>query len=771
MTQTVNNETFLNKEKLPDPIVSENAAIVLKKRYLAKDDNGVVYEDPKDMYMRVAEAVAAPEDNKNRTYYAREFYDIMAENKFLPNSPTLMNAGRRLGMLSACFVIPVEDSLEAIMKANTATALVQRAGGGTGYSFSSLRPSGSIVKSSGGTTAGPLVFIDMLSSTTNAIQQGAFRRGANMGTLTVDHPDIVQFIKAKSDMTRWQNYNVSVSMSDEFMKRLQKHPDADHTVQHPQWGEGRLWIHGKTNEVIAVRDNDGDFDLLEYEPWTVSNTWDLICTRAHSTGEPGLFFPDKVNADNPIKNVGLIETTNPCGEQPLHAWDSCNLGSINLSKFYDADISPDFDFRSLERVARTATRFLDNVIEINTYPVPEIEEQSKKTRRIGLGVMGFADLLFKMRIPYNSSKARSLGASIQEAITNAAYDMSEILGDEKGSFEAWEGSDFGKRGVPMRNSYRTTIAPTGTISIIADCSGGIEPMFSLSFLRQVMKDDKGKMTTMKEVNKYYIQAQKEGLSQEELDRVFVTTQQISAEDHVFMQAAWQEHIDSAVSKTINLAPDATVQEVEDAYILAHSMGCKGITVYRDGCRDGQAGMVQPMSNGTSATPSATPEVVEEFDDDYKDCRRLRLHTQWGTMHAFVAIEDGVETEIFAQIGKGGDLMYSDLEAICRMASCWLQATGSLSDVIAQLDGIGSTHVGVPGPNGRITSIPDALCKSLKNYKRKRAGAEAVQISLSVQSNRDSFESSYGMPCPTKCGGTLNFAEGCKKCETCGYSAC
>lgn len=775
MTQTADQPKLLKRENLSDPIVSDNALRVLENRYLAKDDSGELMEDPKGMYIRVAEAIARAEKSEAQAYYAREFYDIMASNQFMPNSPTMMNAGRRLGMLSACFVLPVEDSLEHIMGGNTATALIQRAGGGTGYSFSKLRPSGSIVKSSGGTTAGPLVFIDMYSATTSAIQQGAFRRGANMAIMRVDHPDVVAFIHAKSDLSRWQNYNVSISMPDWFMDALKEDPSQAHHVYHEEWGKGHLWADRETGDVVSVREEDVNREFkVSHREWTIGETWDLICERAHATGEPGLFFPDKVNANNPIlEALGPIEATNPCGEQPLHSWDSCNLGSINLSKFFSEDHEDGVNWDSLNAVVFTAVRFLDNVIEVNNYPLDEIRDRGQQTRRIGLGVMGWADLLFMLQIPYDSEEARRLGSKIQKFISDAAADCSSDLGKEKGNFGVWEQSDFGKKDIPMRNSFTTTIAPTGTISIVADCSGGIEPLFSLEFTRQVMQDQSGKHVTMTEYNKHYKKALDEGWDPKIMNSVFVTAQEIAPEDHVLMQAAWQEHVDSAVSKTINLDREATVEDVQDAYILAYNMGCKGITVYRDGCRDGVAGMVQPMSTKKTSAPVEEQEEAdtdEEFNGDYKEARRLKVKTQWGTLHVFVSVEDGKEIEVFAQLGKSGDLMHSDLEAICRLASCWLQSGAEIEEVISQLDGIGSSHVGIPGPHGQITSIPDAVCKALKMYVKKRQGVKVD--SLTFQSNNDKFNSDYGTPCPACEHGKLVFTEGCKKCSNdCGYSAC
>lgn len=835
MTKT-KKERILNLNDLPEPKVSENAKIVLRERYLAKDDEGQIVEDFTGMYARVAEAVAGAEsasssldDQAAKEYWAREFYDIMSQNDFVPNSPTIMNAGRRLGMLSACFVLPVEDDLVSIMDTQRAVALVQRAGGGTGFSFGRLRPDGSIVGSSGGTTTGPLAFIDSYSATTNAIQQGAFRRGANMAILPVYHADIIRFINAKANLDRWQNYNVSIAMTEEWMGCLLDTPNNQHRVGHPKWGKGALYQNVETGEVQAFRDTE-EVDRDIWSIWTYEQTWDLIATRAWTTGEPGLFFVDEVNKHNPLlNNLGPIEATNPCGEQPLHSWDSCNLGSINLANFYDVENNK-VDYKRLRQVAKTATRFLDNVIEINNFPTPEFAQRSAQTRRIGLGIMGWADLLFAMEIPYDSGHARSLAKDIMKAIDEASTEASLELAEAKGAFGAWEGSTFEERGIKIRNSFRTTIAPTGTISIIADCSGGIEPIYALSFTRRVMPDSKGNFKVMVEFNKHFKNAVDNAPLHEEdkqkildyvqehgnlhgydwpvpmtdseaeaiktLREVFVTSHEITPTNHVLMQAAWQEHIDSAVSKTINLPNSSTVQDVKDAYMLAYESGCKGVTVYRDGCRDNIAGMQQPMSLRKEETPEVKEEVAEEpkfetvgeikYDEKFLPAYRMRVNTQWGNLHLFVVSDPDTrrETEIFAQLGKAGDLVAADIEGMCRMASRLLDKGGSLEEIIDQFKGIGSTHTGAMAPGGPISSVPDAIARGLEQYIAKKnppltkaateTAAKLVAMDsaeeASSKSSKDTFLSAYGVPCSV-CNGKLVFQEGCKKCMSCGYSAC
>lgn len=1100
-TKDVNFQEELNSEanilkNLPEPKVSENALKVLKDRYLAKNNLGQIVENPKEMYWRVAKAIAAVEKPEIRNSWTIIFYNMMSQNIFLPNSPTLMNAGRRLGMLSACFVLPVNDDLDDIFDSVKATALVQRAGGGTGFNFSNLRPSGSIVKSSGGTTAGPLSFIDVFSQATNTIQQGAFRRGANMGILNVDHPDIISFIKAKSDLKRWQNYNISVAVTSAFMDAVGSTPMQHHAVQHPEWGTGHLYKNDATGEVVAFTSNKSN--PTGFSKWTVGDTWKLICTRAWETGEPGLFFIEQANKNNPVAHLGKIEATNPCitgdtkiltingpisikdlvdgnctscngtgyhgedrrgnnidcsncnatgrkdkkhvqlfawdpesklpvirngycprltgynseiieiefdsglkvrctknhnfrtfrgdkieaqaltvgqsvrafsvskhrdghlrahgwvanktahqwvhrmvwetangeipegyvihhidnnpsnnelenlellsaydhqsehykdrkangfgregwktpevevnkkisntlstknhkviaikdaghenvynitvgdvhtyiivdpeykgegengvwsgivscncGEQPLHAYDSCNLGSINLAKFFKptknctSGINA-FDSDSFKSIVSYAVRFLDNVIDANNYPLLEIEEMSKKTRRIGLGVMGFADLLFKMKIPYNSNEAYKLAREIGLQLSNYAYEASHLLALEKGCFKAWEKSSY--QNTSMRNAFRTTVAPTGTISIIADCSSGIEPLFALSFKRTVMPDDKGNFKEMWETNKEFLEAiglldvpstrdrllnhvkahgtianytpcaGDRGVEVHNIQDIFLTSHDIDPISHVKMQEAWQKYIDTAISKTINLPHDADVKVVMDSYWEAYLGNLKGITVYRDGCRNNVAGMKQPMSvekqepkdgdqkssekvNSVAMEPLSSNNVRSintlRNNNKYRLARRTQVRSQFGNIHVFITYGDsGKPTEIFAQLGKAGDLISADTEAICRLASKLLSSGTTIEEVLTQLEGIGSVNAYL-GPSGRISSLPEAIAMGI----RQIIGDEEEENSTIT--NSDKTTTLMRVKCP-ECSGILSFQEGCQKCASCGYSAC
>ncbi|MEM7307097.1 MAG: vitamin B12-dependent ribonucleotide reductase [Planctomycetota bacterium] len=806
--------------QLPDPLMSGNALAVLERRYLKKDpETGEVVETPRQIFWRVAAHIAEGElrfkggTPEKALAVAAEFYELMASCKFMPNSPTLMNAGREMGMLSACFVLPVEDSIDGIFDSIKATALIQKAGGGTGFSFSRLRPQGDLVRSSGGTTEGPLSFIQVFSKATDAIQQGAFRRGANMGILRIDHPDIVDFITFKDDLSRLQNYNISVTVTDRFLDEVRRDPSTVHCVMNPRTKE---WV--KLERQGENGESTGEF-------WTVGELWDMIVEHAWKTGEPGVVFIDRINQRNPIKNVGLIEATNPCGEQPLHPYDSCNLGSINLGALVKGE-GPNarFDWDEYKSIVHTTTRFLDNVIEMNRYPLPQIDQMSKTTRRIGLGVMGFADALFKLGIPYNSEEGTAFGEQVMKVMNDESHLASEHLAEERGVFPAWDGSDWQTEGRRMRNSYTTTVAPTGTISIIANCSGGIEPMFSLAFIRQVMKDTKGNPTILKECNYVFEEMAKErGIWSDELldrileegsleafddipddmKRVFVTARDVTPDWHMRMQAAFQRHCDASISKTINFPNEASIDDVRSIYELAVDLDVKGVTVYRDGCRD-----VQPMAlkgsqrrDDKSEQPAApeaendaaAPTVAAVFEElkpirlpEIMPSLRIRQMTPFGNMHVKVSVDPqtGREREVFAQLGKGGDVANSDLEAICRILSLWLRANGSLDMALRQLQGIGSSLT-VPTKDGRIMSLADGLARALNRYMeaKKEHGLEALLLgrvnpsevsepspATPPPSSTRGAQTQYKLKCPS-CQSVLAFEEGCVKCHSCGYSQC
>ena len=553
--------------------LSANAAEVLKRRYLLKDERERVIETPSQMFARVAKAIARAEQNYGKSKaevkkIEQRFYLLMRSLEFLPNSPTLMNAGTDLGQLAACFVIPVEDSIEGIFGAVKDMAKIHQSGGGTGFSFSRLRPKGDVVKSTGGVASGPVSFMRVFNVATEVIKQGGKRRGANMGIICADHPDILEFIRAKEG-GEFANFNTSVAVTDEFMQAVAR--TEKYGLINPRTKE----------EVMGIN---------------ASDVFNEIVTYAWKIGDPGIIFLDEIKRYNPVPAVGEIEATNPCGEQPLLAYESCNLGSINVSKFVE---NCEIDWVRLKEAVWSSVRFLDDVIDVNKYPLPEIEKMTKANRKIGLGIMGFAELLIKLKIAYDSKDAVLMAEKLMQFITNEARQCSTELGLEKGSFPNFELSVWSTYDA-MRNATVTTIAPTGTIGIIANCSSGIEPLFAVAFVRNVMGG-------MLEINKLFEELAKErgfyskeliaeiakrGSIQdidgfpEDIKRVFVTALDISPEWHVRMQAAFQRYTDNAVSKTVNLPSDATWGDVKRVFLLAYKLKCKGVTVYRYGCKEG-----------------------------------------------------------------------------------------------------------------------------------------------------------------------------------------
>ncbi|OGP31266.1 MAG: ribonucleoside-diphosphate reductase, adenosylcobalamin-dependent [Deltaproteobacteria bacterium GWC2_42_11] len=581
--------------------LSDNALIVLGKRYLAKDENGKVIETPEEMFWRVAKNIASAEKYYNPhadiEKVENAFFEIMANLEFLPNSPTLMNAGRRLQQLSACFVLPVDDSLDLIFDAVKETAMIHQSGGGTGFSFSKLRPKDDIVSSTGGLASGPVSFMRVFNMATDVIKQGGTRRGANMGILKVDHPDIIEFITVKDNPDEFANFNLSVAVTDLFMDALEK--DADYPLINP-----------RTKNIVCYKSAKEIFDLITLCAW--------------KGGEPGVLFMDRINKANPTPHICEIEATNPCGEQPLLPYESCNLGSINLARMikgkeqraegrgqtsYPMLHAPcsmpyKIDWEKLERTIRLGIRFLDNVIDVNRYPLPQIEAITKGNRKIGLGVMSFADMLVRLRIPYNSEEALATASSIMSSINKTAWETSRELAKERGAFPNIRGSVFDKPGIkPVRNATTTTIAPTGTLSIIANCSSGIEPIYSLSYTREILDgmhlpEVYPLLPEIAKEENFYSEELIEHISNggsidarvdvpSHIKKAFVTAFQIPVETHIKMQAAFQKYTDNAVSKTINLPTDTSPGDVKNAFLLAYKLGCKGVTVYRSGTREKQ----------------------------------------------------------------------------------------------------------------------------------------------------------------------------------------
>jgi ribonucleoside-diphosphate reductase alpha chain len=823
--------------------LSANATTVLERRYLVKDESGKAVEKPEDLYWRVARTIAAPD----RAYgasegaveaLAEEFFRVMAERKWMPNSPTLMNAGRPLGQLSACFVLPVEDALSngegGIYDTLRAMALVHQSGGGTGFAFSRLRPKNDVVRSTMGVASGPVSFMALYDASTDVVKQGGTRRGANMGILRVDHPDILEFITCKNDTSKITNFNISVAVTDDFMRALEAGTSYD-------------LVHPRTHQVVGQLDARDVFQKIVHGAWL--------------TGEPGVFFVDRANAYNPVPHLGSYEATNPCGEQPLLPYDVCNLGSINVGAFFR---NGTVDWEELRRTVHLCTHFLDNVIDANKYPLKDIDELAKKIRRVGLGIMGFADLLVRLGVPYNSEEAVQFGRRLMQFIDEESKIESERLAKQRGTFPEWKRSIWGpektcardaagNRVRPhrrMRNCNLTTVAPTGTISIIAGCSSGIEPLFAVAFLRNQAG------VLMPDVNEDFVRVAKDGgWYSEELmrkiaeaghihfeevpqavQRVFVTAHDVIPQWHIRMQAAFQEFTDSAISKTCNFSETATEDDVRQIYQLAYSLGCKGVTVYRDNSRP-----MQVLSTGSTARrveetdardhaqnegsrPATSlerelaesrgriAELESEVEHSQRDLhaaeadsanRRMkrsrpdllrgmtrRIETPLGTAYVTITEDDKAQPfEVFISLGKAGAPLMADVEAIGRLISLALRSGIPMTQIHRQLRGISSDRVIGLGPN-KVMSVPDAIGIAIEKWMQEKQGvqqdllshgqkAEAtvrpIGAAPSLGGTQPQDSATFDGPdllgaCPD-CGSQLEFAEGCVKCHVCGFSEC
>jgi ribonucleoside-diphosphate reductase alpha chain len=770
--------------------LTDNARVVLQRRYLSKDREGNILEDPEGMFRRVARNLSQSEleygaTEEERAAVEERFYRVMRRLEFLPNSPTLMNAGRELQQLSACFVLPIEDSLDSIFTKVKETALIHKSGGGTGFAFSRLRPEGDVVGSTGGVASGPVSFINAFDAATDVVKQGGTRRGANMGILHVTHPDVLSFIKSKEDGTHLSNFNISVAVTEDFMVKAEKGEDYD--LVNPRTGQ------------VSGRLNAGE-------------VFQQMTELAWRTGDPGIVFLDRINRDNPNPQLGDIESTNPCGEQPLLPYESCNLGSLNLARMvrYTAD-DVEVDWERISEVITTAVHMLDCVIDMNVYPIQEIADMSRRTRRIGLGVMGWSDLLIQMGVRYDSVEALELASEVMRFIKEESYRASCELAESRGPFPEWENSAYnvGPASTPMRNSAPVTIAPTGTISIIAGASSGIEPLFALSYVRNVMDN-----TRLVEGNAFLeAVARHEGFyspelmehlasvgSLEELDvpgwvkDVFRVSHDIDPRWHVRMQAAFQEYTDNAVSKTINFSHDATVEDVAEAYRSAYTLGCKGITVYRDGSKAEQVlstgNAVQESGEGSLADPD-DPDAVKIIGLGSRVPRRRprqihgiteRVRTGHGNMYVTVNMDsDGLPFEVFGAMGKAGGCDAALLEAVSRLVSLALRAGIEPSEVTRQLRGITCCPA---WDNGVLVgSGPDAVALVLDNIAsggNARDGAPAgVQLSLAGgptengtngYSSAPTYPAGFSQRCPECNGGVVN-QEGCLTCYSCGWNKC
>ncbi|MFN2325263.1 MAG: vitamin B12-dependent ribonucleotide reductase [Gemmatimonadales bacterium] len=823
--------------------LSSNARTVLEKRYLIRDEQGLPAETPEDMFWRVARTIAEPD----RAYGASEgaveelagaFYGVMARRQFMPNSPTLMNAGRPLGQLSACFVLPVEDALSnghsGIYDTLRSMALVHQSGGGTGFSFSQLRPKNDIVRSTMGVASGPISFMSLFDASTDVVKQGGTRRGANMGILRVDHPDVMDFIACKDDTTKITNFNISVAVTDAFMQALER--DEEYDLLHPKSRQavGRL-------RARAV--------------------WEKIIHGAWKTGEPGVFFIDRANYYNPVPHLGLYEATNPCGEQPLLPYDVCNLGSINLGVFVK---DGGLDWEQLRQVVHLTTHFLENVIDANHYPLAEITDLAQRIRRIGLGVMGLADVFVKLGVPYDSEEAVMLGRKIQQFVDEESKVESERLAGLRGAFPEWEKSIWGpdascardgqgRRIRPMRrlrNCNVTTVAPTGTISIIAECSSGIEPLFAVAFMRNqagvLMPDVNGEFVAIAKSEGWYSEELMRKIAEaghirfDEVparwQRVFVTANEIRPDWHIRMQAAFQEYNDSAISKTCNFAHDATEEYVEEIYRLAYRLGCKGVAVYRDGSRDmqvlstgstakkvaeqatssGQSTARGDLAAMTTAQGDEVPvptadlhgelaelqaenerlrKVVHELESENLQRRQKRsrpellkgavrrVETPLGTMYVTITEDEkGQPFEVFMSLGKAGGALMADVEAMGRLISLALRSGIPMKEIHRQLRGISSDRVIGLGAN-KVMSVPDAVGIAIERYMQDKQGiqqdllqpspAQVVQQVVTKGAEQvmlGGLQETMLGACPD-CGSQLEFAEGCAKCHVCGFSEC
>ena len=823
--------------------LSPNAVTVLERRYLVKDDQGKPAERPEDLFWRVARTIAEPDrrygaSDKALEGLAETFFELMATRVWMPNSPTLMNAGRPLGQLSACFVLPVDDALSnersGIYDTLRAMALVHQSGGGTGFSFSRLRPKNDVVRSTMGVASGPVSFMKLYDASTDVVKQGGTRRGANMGILRVDHPDILEFIACKDDLTQVTNFNISVAVTDAFMRAVEEGTRYD-------------LIHPRTGAAV------GELDAREVFRKVVHGAW--------KTGEPGVYFIDRANAYNPVPQLGSYEATNPCGEQPLLPYDVCNLGSINVGLFVkDGDV----DWDRLRTAVHLCTHFLDNVIDANKYPLADIDDLAKRIRRIGLGVMGWADLLVRLGLPYDSDEGVALGRRVMEFVDEEAKAASEKLAEQRGVFPEWERSIWGpnatcargpkgERVRPMRrlrNCNLTTVAPTGTISIIAGCSSGIEPLFAVAFMRNqagvIMPDVNEDFVAIAKQEGWYSDALMQQIAAAgnihfdqvpaKWRRVFVTAHDVTPEWHIQMQAAFQEFTDSAISKTCNFSNDATEEYVEKIYRYAYKLGCKGVTVYRDGAREMQvlstgstAKKVQEQAAGLGkdALAEALGRIAEleaelartrdklhdaEAENLQRRAKRSRpdllkgatrrVETPLGTMYVNITEDDkGQPFEVFISLGKAGGALMADVEAIGRLISLALRSGIPLREVYRQLRGISSDRVVGLGPN-KVLSVPDAIGIAIEKWMQEKQGiqqdllggtgagpggaggpggpaaAAPVREAIGGEGGPEATaalraggpEQDFIGACPD-CGSQLAFIEGCAKCHVCGFSEC
>ena len=750
--------------------LSKNALTVLERRYLIKNGEGVVIETVEELFRRVAGAIAASDrrydENADCEALADSFYRMMTNLEFLPNSPTLMNAGRPLGQLSACFVLPVEDTMEGIFETIKQAALIHKSGGGTGFSFSRLRPCGSAVNSTGGVASGPISFMKVFNMATEAVKQGGTRRGANMGILRVDHPDIMEFIHCKTNNKEITNFNISVGLTEKFMNAVEAGKDYELVDPHG----------GRVTGTLNARE-----------------VFECIVDAAWHNGEPGIIFLDRLNRDNVVPKAGEIESTNPCGEQPLLPYESCNLGSINLTKMLREENGVySFDWDKLKATAKKAVHFMDNVIDANKYPLKEIDFMTKQTRKVGLGVMGGADALLRLKIPYNSEQAVRLAETVMRAVTEAGREESRELAKARGTFPLFQESTLDQE-LPQRNATVTTIAPTGTLSLLASCSSGVEPIFGYVYIRNIMDG-----TEMIEVNpilrevleerglysdelmkKIAKQGSLEGIEEipEEIRRVFVSAHEVSPEFHIRMQAAFQRHTDNAVSKTVNFCNSATREEVAEVYKLAFRLGCKGVTIYRDGSRSEQVlniGKVKKDGQEESPAEGGQAVIKPRPRPDMTTGITERVKIGCGNLYITVNYDDKGICEIFTNTGKAGGCP-SQSEATARLASIALRSGIDVRSIIDQLKGIRCPST-IRQSGMKCTSCPDAIAKAIERvYQQQVRLGHWAEPELSAAEGPAASQAETVVPgrmrfCP-ECGAKLEHEGGCVICRNCGYSKC
>lgn len=853
-------------KELPEPRLSETALYIARTRYARRDEGGEPTEGAKEMFWRVAYNIAAAEllynPNKGQMLsQAERFYKIMASQKFIPNTPTMLNAGKPMQQLSACFVLPIEDDMRSIAKTLVDMVLVHKSGGGTGFSFSRLRPFGDIISSSGGTTVGPCSFLQAYNDVTSQVKQGGVRRGANMGILHISHPDILRFAVAKVDEFNLTNFNISVTVTEQWMEKVRE--DARFVASEPEWedviqeikaaqairdvdlklkktedGVGKLYAlaraqeAGEGYELINPRNKEVTDRLNAYKVF-------LLVTRlAWQYGDPGMIMIDRINKSgaNPTPHLGQIEATNPCGEQPLLPYDACTLGSINVGRFVQEDGK--IDWEGLREVTEEAVRFLDDVLDMNNYPIAEIAEMTRRIRRIGLGVMGFADLLVRLGVGYDTEEGLQVAEEVMGFIQKSAKEASVRLAKTRSVFPAWKGSVYDPESLYflgekllVRNAAVTTIAPTGTIAMLADASSGIEPHFAISFAKNTLEGKR-----LFNTNPFFLEvAQKEGFYSEVLlekieanegsvqglsevpqkwQKVFVTARDIAPEWHVRMQAAFQKHVDNAISKTINFPNEASVEDVRRAYIAVYETGCKGITIYRDGSRikqilevkkdgsyyDQLAGKtVQPALQESLKNPSVEVKLPYQIENGKVKApieawgMRLKKRSDVGNVYTAVfKTEDGKPVEVFITVGKSGGYVAGAAEVTGRLASLALKHGASLGEVASELIGVACGMPYGVGPNA-ILSMFDAAGKSILEISRNKQlslvnigennrGTLTVENGNGYRVGREAgsenkepklpeYKSMFAA-CPD-CGSTLLLIEGCTKCLNpgCGYSKC